>query len=106
MHRICSHRGLLGFWAGALRKLMVIGFPVFHSLCYQTLTIAAADIMWNCRFAYRIELKAELWSKLFVFAGFAAPVSLQLTQQISGSRFQMSMGWLRLIQNVQNIPGS
>ena len=66
---------------------MVIGFPVFHSLCYQTLTIAAADIMWNCRFAYRIELKAELWSKLFVFAGFAAPVSLQLTQQISGSRF-------------------
>ena len=39
-------------------------------------------------------------------AGFAAPVLLQRTQKIPGSRFQTSIGWLRLVQNVQKIPGS
>eukprot|EP00435_Cladocopium_sp_Y103_P008503 s3597_g2.t1 len=42
MIRLYSHRGLLGFWAGATPNLLLVGFPVLQGYCYQTLTIAAA----------------------------------------------------------------
>lgn len=42
VHRIYSHNGLLGFWAGTLPNLMLVGFPVLQSYSYQTLAIVAA----------------------------------------------------------------